>query len=104
MKLACKSFSGGTLKESVIKGLPRDANGNYPVDIEIQVMSLLFVELQEKRHVADYDRTDSFFRSEIITLNQRYKKGVDRFRQLPASDQRRFFLLCLMTWKELANR
>lgn len=36
MKQACTSFGGGTLKAAVIKGLPRDKAGNYPIPMAIQ--------------------------------------------------------------------
>src|SRR6476620_5195535 len=36
MKQACNSFGGGTLKDTVTKGLPRDATGKYPIDKSIQ--------------------------------------------------------------------
>jgi len=104
MKQACSSFAGGTLKDSVIKGLPRDAAGNYPIPKAIQKMALTFAELQEKRHLADYDRSEVFKRSEVLTLIDQTKNDVENFAQLPVSDDRKFFLACLWAWKELTNR
>ncbi len=60
MKQACSGFGGGTLKDSVIKGLPRDQKGNYAVPKPIQNMAATFAELQEKRHLADYDLSERF--------------------------------------------
>lgn len=81
MKQACTSFGGGTLKNSVTKGLP----ATFQIPTEIQNLSATFVELQEKRHFANYDLTERFSRSD-------------------SSDEKRFFLACLWAWKELTNR
>lgn len=53
MKDACKSFGGGTLKKSVAKGLP----ATFTIPPEIRNLANIFVDVQETRHVADYDLT-----------------------------------------------
>ena len=92
MKQACTSFGAGTVKASVIKGLPRDQNGNYPIAKPIQNIAATFTELQEKRHLADYDLSERFKRSEVLTLIDQAKSHVEKFREFPACDERRFFL------------
>jgi uncharacterized protein (UPF0332 family) len=104
MKQACASFSGGTLKDAVIKGLPRDATGKYPIPKAIQNVAAAFAELQEKRHLADYDRSERFKRSDVLVLIEQAKDYVAAFSRLPVSDDKRFFLACLWAWKELTNR
>jgi hypothetical protein len=104
MKLACTSFGGGTLKESVVKGLPRDANGNYPIPKAIKDIAAAFVDLQEKRYLADYDRSERFNRSDVLILIQEAKNRVAKFSELAASDDKKLFLACLWAWKELTNR
>jgi uncharacterized protein (UPF0332 family) len=104
MKQACASFAGGTLKASVSKGLPRDAAGLYVVPREIQRIAAIYVELQEKRHLADYDLTERFKRSEVLALIDETRARVANFQSLPASTDRTFFLACLWAWKELTNR
>ncbi len=104
MRDACSSFNGGTLKEAIIKGLPRDANGNYPIPIEIRDLAGTFVELQQKRHLADYDLSDTFRKGEVLRLIKQAKTHVEGFRTLAASDTRKFFLACLWAYKELKNR
>jgi hypothetical protein len=59
---------------------------------------------KQAARLADYDRTESFRRSEVLTLIGHAKTHVETFRQLPASDDRKFFLACLWAWKELVNR
>lgn len=104
MRDACASFNGGTLKESIIKGLPRDANGKYPIPSEIRTIAGTFVELQQKRHVADYDLSETFRKGEVLRLIAQTKTHVEQFRNLATSDTRKFFLACLWAYKELKNR
>ena len=104
MKAACNSFGGGTLKESAIKALPRDASGRYFVHPAIRRLAVSFVALQEKRQHADYDRNERFKRSEVLLLIEQAKDCVAQFAALPLSDDKKFFLACLWAWKELTNR
>ncbi len=104
MKDACTSFGGGTLKDAVTKGLPRAADNTYPIPKPIQDLASTFVELQEKRNLADYDRSERFNRSDVLTLIEQAKNHVAKFSELQASDDKKFFLACLWAWKELAKR
>ncbi len=100
MKLACTSFSGGTLKAVVTKGLPP----TFKIPDEIKEIARAFVELQEKRHMADYDLTERFGRSDVLTLIEQAETAIQDFVNLPTSNERKFFLACLWAWNSLANR
>jgi hypothetical protein len=100
MKEACRSFGGGALKKSVAKGLP----AGFSIPIEIQELVQTFVDLQRGRHLADYDLTERFKRADVLTLIREARKYSENFRNLPASDEKRFFLACLWARKDLANR
>jgi hypothetical protein len=100
MKEACKSFGGGTLSKGVAKGLP----AGFAIPQEIRQMAATFVDLQDSRHLADYDLTERFKRSDVLTLIAEVRKQSDNFSNLAASNEKRFFLACLWAWKELANR
>ena len=104
MKQACTSFGGGTLKDSVKKGLPLDASGNYVILRPIQRIAATLAELQEKRHLADYDRSERFNRAEVMTLIEEVQDRIEDFSRLPSSSDKSFFLACLWAWKELSNR
>jgi uncharacterized protein (UPF0332 family) len=104
MKQACTSFGGGTLKDAVIKGLPRNPVGSYVIPVAIQAIAATFVELQEKRHLADYDLTERFRRSDVLALIEQARNDVEKFAALPSTDDKKFFLACLWAWKELTNR
>ena len=100
MKEACKSFGGGTLKKGVAKGLP----AGFAIPAEIRELAETFVDLQEWRHVADYDLTERFKRSDVLSLINEVERRIQAFTQLASSSEKRFFLACLWAWKELANR
>lgn len=104
MKAACMGFAGGTLKSNVTKGLPRDAAGNYAIDPAIQKISEAFTNMQQKRNLADYDRSERFKRSEVLMQLEAARDAVAKFDALPMSDDKRFFLACLWAWRDLANR
>ncbi|HEY1066680.1 MAG TPA: hypothetical protein VGE52_11245 [Pirellulales bacterium] len=104
MKLACTSFRGGNLKATVVKGLPRNPAGQYAIANEIREIAGVFVELQEARYLASYDLSEQFARSAVVALIDRARRAADAFRALPESADRKFFLACLWSWKELVNR
>jgi len=100
MKEACKSFGGGTLEKGVAKGLP----AAFTVPAEIRDLALAFVELQAYRHLADYDLTERFERSEVLLRIRRVAARIQSFANLASSHEERFFSAWLWAWKELANR
>ncbi len=104
MKAACSSFAGTQLPEAVAKPLPKDATGRYSIAPEIQQIAALFKELQQKRYLADYDLSERFKRSEVLTLIEQVAQQIENFGGLPASNDRQFFLVSLLVWKELSNR
>ena len=87
MKDACKSFGGGTLKKGVAKGLP----AGFTIPEEIRELAETFVDLQEKRHLADYDLTERFKRSDVLWLIEQVERRVEDFTNL-ASFQRETLL------------
>lgn len=100
MKEACRSFLGGTLKSSVRKGLP----SSFAVPAEVRRIAEAFVELQQVRHLADYDLTERFIRSDVLLLIDQAESALEDFQKLPSSDEKTFFLACLWAWGALANR
>ena len=92
------------MRQSIIKGLPRNSQGEYVIPQTIRDLAAFFKDIQEKRYLADYDCSARFKRSEVLILVGYTRSQIEKFRKLPASDDRRFFLACLWAWKELANR
>jgi uncharacterized protein (UPF0332 family) len=100
MKHACLSFAGGTLRAGVAKGLP----GSFTIAPEIRRLAETFIALQDQRHLADYDGTERFNRSEVLLLVRRADTNLESFLVFPQTAEKKFFLLCLLTWTTLAGR
>ncbi|MFO0842980.1 MAG: hypothetical protein U0797_11390 [Gemmataceae bacterium] len=100
MRQACAAFAGGTLKAGVAKGLP----ATFAVPDELKVLARTFVEVQDQRHAADYDRTERFRRSDVLTLVDQAEAALAAFAGLPTSGEKKFFLVCLLAWGTLAGR
>jgi hypothetical protein len=100
MKQACAAFAGGTLKAAVAKGLPPA----FSVPVEVRKLADTFVDLQEKRHAADYDRTESFRRLDVLALVEDVEANLNAFAGLATSSEKKFFLVCLLAWTTLAGR
>jgi uncharacterized protein (UPF0332 family) len=97
---ACNSFSGGNLKGSVSRGLPKQ----FSISSETRQIATALIELQGQRGTADYDLTQRFARSDVWALIRQAENAILRFQQLPSSDDKKFFLACLWAYSALANR
>lgn len=82
------------------KGLPP----TFQIPNEIRAVATAFVELQENRHLADYDLTERFSRSDVIALIEQAETVIEDFAGLANSNERKFFLACLWAWNTLAAR
>jgi hypothetical protein len=100
MKSACASFAGGTLKATVAKGLPM----TFAVPPAIRGIAEAFVDMQNSRHLADYDLGELYSRADVLKLIEQVEIASADFLALPNSDERSFFLACLLTWDALAKR
>jgi uncharacterized protein (UPF0332 family) len=100
MKQACVAFAGGTLKATVAKGLP----AAFSLPLEIRRLAHAFSYIQEQRHMAEYDRTESFHRSDVLALIDQGEAAWDPFERLALSMEKKFFLVCLLAWSNLAGR
>lgn len=100
MKDACNSFSGGSLPRTVTKGLPP----SFRIAPDLRSIAAAFVEAQERRHSADYDRSERFTRDDVIAFVQEVQLAIEKFQRLVDDESRRFFLVSLMVWKTLSKR
>jgi hypothetical protein len=100
MKAACVAFAGGTLKATVAKGLP----ATFSIHPTITRVASVFVDLQQRRHLADYDVSERHARPDVMNLIGQVEKVSADFIALPNCDERSFFLACLLTWDSLSKR
>ena len=56
----------------------------------VEDFAALFIEMQDRRHDADYDPTSRFARNEVIAMIQRTEDAVTRFRAVPLRHRRAF--------------
>ncbi len=94
MKRACLSFSGGTLPNKVASRLP----GGFAISGPIRDIASAFVDAQQERHEADYDRGERFNRTDVLALVEEIEGAIAIFQNTPASVVRTFFLCCLWAW------
>jgi uncharacterized protein (UPF0332 family) len=100
MEKACKSFGGSVLPDMVKKGLP----SGFTVSPDLQSVSQTFVDAQDKRRHADYDRTQKFTRSDVLALVRAVEDAMSSFTRIRGQPETRFFLTCLLAWQTLAQR
>jgi hypothetical protein len=61
---------------------------NFPV--EIQDFADRFVQMQAKRHLADYDPNERFYKSAVIADIDAARVAIDGFLTMPLRDRRAF--------------
>lgn len=95
MKKAANSFAGGTLPK-VLRGA---VSGTVPA--ELQRVCEAFVELQQARHEADYDRTRGFTRSEVLELVGMAEQAFRDWSVVSGSEAADAFLVALLLRSKL---
>jgi uncharacterized protein (UPF0332 family) len=97
MNTASSHFSTGNLKPGVMIRLPQ----GFQLPAALQQLAATFVDLQVKRHDADYDLTKSFNRSDVLTAIIEAEDAIQQFSALPTSDEKMFYLACLWAYGSL---
>ena len=100
MREACRSFSGGTLPTAIKNGLPSTA----AIPPEVRTCATEFIDLQDERHRADYDRSAKFRRSDVLMMIDNAALAIETFEALPSTLDKEFFLACLLAWPTLSKR
>jgi uncharacterized protein (UPF0332 family) len=100
MKQACAAFASGKLKAKVAKGLP----AAFSIPLEIREVAQAFNYIQDQRQLAEYDRTENYHRSDVLALIDQGEAAWDLLENLALSMEKKFFLVCLLAWSNLAGR
>ena len=66
----------------------------FPADV--QDFGSLFVEMQRKRHTADYDPDAQFTKSDVVKDIDRVADVIARFSDVAAKDRRAFAIYVLL--------
>ena len=56
----------------------------------------MFVEMQDKRHRADYDPDEVFYKSEVLEDIEEVKDVLSRFQKVPVKYRRAFAVYVLL--------
>ena len=88
---AYRAINHGTVKKRCSQ---RDPMRTFP--IAVQDFGTLFIEMQRKRHNADYDPYTRFTKSAVVTDIGRVRDVIARFNAVPASDRRAFAIHVLL--------
>ena len=67
---------------------------DFPV--AIQDFAGMFVEMQNKRHLADYDPDEIFYKSEVLKDIADVEDVLSRFQKVPVKDRRAFAVYVLL--------
>lgn len=101
MMECCKTFASPS-KFSPPATLKAYMPATMPV--EIQTISSLFVDLQDKRRAADYDLAASFSRPDVLAQVQRTDASIAGWNRVSTTPEATLFLTCLFMWPQIKRR
>jgi uncharacterized protein (UPF0332 family) len=90
LRILCEQIDKNNLKQKIKSCEP---TGGF--DLHTQTIARAVVELQDRRHAADYDPSQSFLQTDARAALQTARSAVNRLAHLKA-DQRRAFLYLLL--------
>ncbi|MCY4327718.1 MAG: hypothetical protein OXC53_09050 [Rhodobacteraceae bacterium] len=96
MKQTAVAFTKGTLPPKLVIG----AN-NQVLQRPLIAVAETFVQLQEARHAADYDRSLRFTRQEVLDLIDLTEQAFQDWKQIHNSLQADTFLIGLLTYRHM---
>ena len=94
-KNVCEIFAKGT----GIKDLT-----TAPLDAELTEIAAAFVELQEARHRADYDLSETFDRVQVMRYVDQARQAIEKWKLVKNSPNANVFLVALLLhsrWNKL---
>jgi hypothetical protein len=100
MKEACNAFTGGPWPVGLMRTLPAPAT----LPPELRRFARTFVEIQEKRHAADYDLSTQFDRADVLALVSQVRRAMNDFDAVSDAAWKQFFTVSLLTWKTMKQR
>ena len=96
MREAARRFAGGNVTPKLIAGL----NG-LSLQPELVTVAKIFLDLQQARHEAEYDRTIRFTRPQVLRLSNQARRAFSNWRRVRKSLQADVFLVALLTHAQL---
>jgi hypothetical protein len=99
MLSVARTFRGGTLPATITRLV-----GTLPVPPVLRNLAELFLNLQEQRHLADYDLAAAFLRQDVLALIDDVERAVADWATIRTEPAARFFLICLLVWEKIRNK
>jgi uncharacterized protein (UPF0332 family) len=91
MKVLCRQFAGRTGLSEQVRSLLL-----LPLDPGMISIAIRFLELQDERHAADYDMSQSFSRFEVLKMIAGVQIAFDDWPRIRASPNGAVFLTALL--------
>lgn len=98
MKVVCKSFASQSFSPKI-----KPALDGLTVPGELRDIAEVFVDLQQARHEADYDRLRRFNRTETLELIERVRKAFDDWQNVKEEPAIDVFLVALLCQKSMQS-
>lgn len=96
MAATCRSFAGGNLPASIDTVV-----APMPIPNDLRHVADVFVQLQDARHQADYNRALSFYKTEVLNLLQDTTDAVEAWQRVRDDEAAKFFLMALPLWEQI---
>ena len=96
MKQAANQFAQDRVSSKISPGLD-----GRPVQPKLTDVAQTFVELQDTRHQADYDRADRFTRGETLDLIESAERAFRDWREVRGTLQADTFLTALLAYRHM---
>jgi hypothetical protein len=101
MAEASKAFRLPILADKVFKG--KFGGMGIAVPEALRDVAQAFVELQERRHDADYDLTLRFNRHDVLGLCAQIEQAMANWEQIRNEPIARLFMLSLLFWERMSK-
>lgn len=99
MMSAARSFAGGNLPDVVQRVL-----GGVVIPPDLREMALLFIDAQDRRHLADYDLSSQFVRGDVLAFVARVRRVIEAWMAIENDEATQLFMLGLLHWNRIKNR
>lgn len=99
MATTARSFVRGTLPAAIVRRL-----GPLAIPNAVRQLAEAFLDLQDQRHLADYDVSESFLRGEVIVLVEQAETAVAAWPAVRDDPAAELFLLGLLVWNRIRDR
>jgi hypothetical protein len=98
MKQASRTFASGGLPRALQPILPQGAS------LQLRQVAAVFVALQDARHGADYDVTQTLTRRDTQELVVQVEKTFQSWQTVREEPEARIFLAGLLLWRQWSRR